>query len=142
MLRIAKSGVDVGIVIRDVAAQKRFYGDLLGLPNKGEVPLPNGRLYIYACGGTLLKLYGIPGASELSASGEFGSKRGLAYITINIENLEEVVATLQASGVTFLTPLSEFDAGVELPEPVGRVRAKYAIVSDPEGNRVELLQRF
>jgi predicted enzyme related to lactoylglutathione lyase len=28
-----------------------------------------------------------------------------------------------------------------LPEPVGRVRARYAMIADPEGNRVELLQR-
>ncbi|HVZ69111.1 MAG TPA: VOC family protein [Rhizomicrobium sp.] len=142
MLRIAKSGVDIGIVIGDVSAQRRFYGELLGLADMGEIPLPNGKLYIYACGSSLLKLYAIPGASGASSPGEFGTRKGLAYITLNVEDIEEVLAALQKGGANILTPLSEFDAGVALPEPVGRVRARYAMIGDPEGNRVELLQRL
>lgn len=141
MLRIAKAGVDIGIVVGDVAAQKRFYGDLLGLADMGEVPLPNGTLHIYACGSSLLKLYAIAGAGGDQTRGEFGSRKGLAYITLNVENIEEVLSVLERGGANVLTPLSEFDAGVDLPEPVGRVRARYAMIADPEGNRVELLQR-
>jgi predicted enzyme related to lactoylglutathione lyase len=141
VLKIAKAGVDIGIVVADVAAQQRFYGELLGLAHMGDVPLPNGTLHIYACGSSLLKLYAIPGAGGASAPGEFGSQKGLAYITLNVENIEDVLGALEKGGANILTPLSEFDAGVALPEPVGRVRARYAMVADPEGNRVELLQR-
>jgi len=141
VLKIAKAGVDIGIVVEDIAAQKRFYGELLGLAHMGDVPLPNGTLHIYACGSSLLKLYAIPGARSPSASGEFGSQRGLAYITLNVENIEDVLAVLEKGGANILTPLSEFDAGVTLSEPVGLVRARYARADDPEGNRVELLQR-
>lgn len=141
MLKIAKAGVDIGIVVEDIAAQKRFYGELLGLAHMGDVPLPNGTLHIYACGSSLLKLYVIPGARSPSASGEFGSQKGLAYITLNVENIVDVLAVLEKGGANILTPLSEFDAGVTLSEPVGRVRARYAMIADPEGNRVELLQR-
>jgi predicted enzyme related to lactoylglutathione lyase len=141
VLKIAKAGVDIGIVVEDIAAQKRFYGELLGLAHMGDVPLPNGTLHIYACGSSLLKLYAIPGARSPSASGEFGSQKGLAYITLNVENIEDVLAVLEKGGANILTPLSEFDAGVTLSEPVGRVRARYAMIADPEGNRVELLQR-
>jgi predicted enzyme related to lactoylglutathione lyase len=87
-----------------------------------------------------LKLYAIPGAGA-SAPGEFGSQKGFAYVTLNVENIEDVLGALEKGGANILTPLSEFDAGVALPEPVGRVRARYAMVADPEGNRVELLQR-
>lgn len=126
----------------DATAQKRFYGELLGLPYMGEVPLPNGTLYLYACGSSLLKLYAIPGAGGDQTRGEFGSRKGLAYITLNVENIEELLTALERGGATVLTSLSEFDAGVALPEPVGRVRARYAMIADPEGNRVELLQRY
>ena len=125
----------------DIAAQKRFYGDLLGLAHMGDVPLPNGTLHIYACGSSLIKLYAIADAAGDQGRGDFGSRKGLAYITLNVENIGEVLSVLERGGANILTSLSEFDAGVTLPEPVGRVRAQYAMIADPEGNRVELLQR-
>jgi catechol 2,3-dioxygenase-like lactoylglutathione lyase family enzyme len=141
-LSIAKPGVDIGIVIGDVAAQMRFYGETLGLPLLGEVPLPAGALYVFGCGDSLLKLYFVGTAAADESRGAFGSRRGVAYLTINVTNIEAAIETLRRAGTAVITPLSEFDAGVELKPPVGRVRARYAIVADPEGNRVELLQRM
>ncbi|HET7335690.1 MAG TPA: VOC family protein [Rhizomicrobium sp.] len=140
-IRFAKAGVDVGIVVADAPAQCHFYGEVLGLPKMGEVQLPNGTLHIFRCGNSLLKLYALSGASRGSPAGEFGAHTGIAYVTLDVENLEEVLPSLENAGVTILTPLSQFDAGVELPEPVGRVQASFAMIADPEGNRIELLQR-
>lgn len=140
MLKVAKSGVDIGIVVRDIAAQTRFYSGTLGLPKSGEVPLPNGTLHIFSCGSSLLKLYEIA-AAKTAPSAEFGAQTGIAYVTLNVENIDALMDAVKRDGATILTPLSEFDAGVTLPEPVGRVKARYAMLADPEGNRVELLQR-
>lgn len=141
MLKVAKPGVDVGIVVKDIAAQTRFYSGTLGLPKSGEVPLPNGTLHIFACGNSLLKLYEIVGANAARPAGEFGAQVGLTYITLDVQNIDELMDAVKRDGATVLTPVSEFDAGVSLPEPVGRVKARYAMLADAEGNRVELLQR-
>ena len=142
MLRIAKPGADIGIVIGNVEAQTRFYGETLGLPQFGKIPLPNGTLHIYSCGDSLLKLYAIQGAAIELTRGEFGSRIGYAYITINITNIDEVFESLTKAGVTVITSLSEFDAGIEMSAPGAHIRARYAMLADPEGNRVELLQRL
>src|SRR5882724_378831 len=142
MLKFAKPGADIGIVIGNVAAQTRFYGKTLGLPQFGKIQLPNGTLHIYSCGDSLLKLYAIPGAAIDFVRGEFGSRVGLAYITINLTNIDEVFENLFRAGVTVITPLSEFDTGIELSVPGASIRARYAMLADPEGNRVELLQRL
>ncbi len=141
MIKLAKPGVDVGLVVKDAAAQLAFYGTVLGLKNVGRVPLPNGTLHVLACGNSLLKLYAIDTAELAGDRGGFGGQTGLTYITINVDNIEDVLAAVTKAGATVLTPLSEFDAGVSLPEPVGRMKARYAMLADAEGNRVELLQR-
>jgi predicted enzyme related to lactoylglutathione lyase len=66
---------------------------------------------------------------------------GIAYLTLDIENLDAAMASVQRDAATIVVPISDFDAGVTLPEPAGRVRARYAMIADPEGNLVELLER-
>ena len=39
---IAKSAIDLGIVMRDAGAMTRFYGETLGLPKEGEIEMPGG----------------------------------------------------------------------------------------------------
>lgn len=130
----------MGIVVSDIAAQTRFYGQILGLPKVGEIPLPEGCIHIFACGQSLLKLYVRKGAKPpMRAS--FGDAIGIAYLTLDIENLDAAMASIQRDGVTVITPISDFDAGITLPEPAGPVNARYAMIADPEGNLVELLER-
>ncbi|MDE2463582.1 MAG: VOC family protein [Alphaproteobacteria bacterium] len=140
MLKVRKAGIDVGIVVSDIAAQAHFYGHTLGLPRAGEIPLPDGRLHLYSCGQSLLKLY-VRKDAKHSARAPFGDAAGIAYLTLDIENLDAAMASVLRDGATVITPISEFDAGVTLPEPAGRVRARYAMIADPEGNLVELLER-
>lgn len=137
MVEVTKPGADIGIMVADEAGQRRFYGEALGLPYKGDVELPNGKLVIYACGDTLLKLYVIPG---MPSKPETPPGAGLAYFTINVKDVHSAVARLEQHGIAIETT-GEFDAGVTLDAPVGRVKALYAIVNDADGNRVELLQR-
>ncbi len=140
MLALSKRGVDVGIVIANVAAQKTFYGDVLGLPFVREVPLPNGAVHIFACGESLLKLYALKGANADQGLGEFGSRLGLGYVTLPLSNIEEVVEGCERAGVKFLTPLSDFESGTR--GSLGAVKARFAMIADPEGNRIELFQRL
>lgn len=140
MLRVRKAGIDVGIVVSDIAAQVRFYGTTLGLPDVGEVAIPEGRLHFFSCGQSLLKLY-VRQAARKSPRVPFGEMAGIAYLTLDIDNLDAAMASVQRDAATIVVPISDFDAGVTLPEPAGRVRARYAMIADPEGNLVELLER-
>jgi catechol 2,3-dioxygenase-like lactoylglutathione lyase family enzyme len=139
VLELSKGSVDIGIMVADEAGQQRFYGEALGLPFMGKVELPNGKLLIYACGDTLLKLYVIPDMGAKTAAST--PSAGITYFTINVADIKAAVARLEAGGVD-VQPIGEFDAGVTLEPPVGRVKALYAITADADGNMVELLQRI
>ena len=55
---IAKSAIDLGIVMRDAGAMTRFYGETLGLPKEGEIEMPGGVvMHRYQCGETVIKLW-------------------------------------------------------------------------------------
>jgi catechol 2,3-dioxygenase-like lactoylglutathione lyase family enzyme len=135
MLAVAKAGVDAGIVIADLAKQKRFYGEFLGLPLLREIGLANGLVCIFTCGESLLKLYALSGAKGDADRGDFGSRLGLGYVTIWVKNLDEVLANCRGAGVPILTPATELttDAG-------SKRRIRYAFIADPENNRLELFE--
>lgn len=138
MIEVAKSGVDVGIMTTNEAGQRRFYGEALGLPYLGEAPLPTGKLHVYGCGDSLLKLYVLPGLGAPAA--QPFPHAGIAYFTINVVDVRSAAARLKERGAE-VGEVGEFDAGVSLSPPVGRVRALFAMARDADGNAVELLQR-
>ncbi|MDE2463339.1 MAG: hypothetical protein KGO02_06470, partial [Alphaproteobacteria bacterium] len=103
MLKVRKAGIDVGIVVSDIAAQAHFYGHTLGLPKAGEIPLPDGRLYLFSCGVSLLKLY-VRKDARHPPRAPFGDAAGIAYLTLDIENLDAAMASVLRDGATVITP--------------------------------------
>jgi catechol 2,3-dioxygenase-like lactoylglutathione lyase family enzyme len=140
VLKVTKSAVDVGIVVADLAGQRRFYGELLGLPYVGLLPVPGGEVHIYLFGDSLLKLYRMGEGAPANSVQEFGSRAGLAYITLTISDLEAAFSRLEAGGATVLARPDIFDGGVTLDAPVGRMRARYALLTDVDGNMIELFE--
>jgi len=139
MAEIGKPAADIGFNVTDLDGQRRFYGELLGLPHVGQLKLPHAQLHFYACGESLLKLYGMNDLEPPLPAER--TRTGLAYVTVNVRDLDATFATLEQAGVTILQPVTEFDAGITLPPPIGRVRARYAMVADADGNRVELMEK-
>tara|TARA_R110000782_G_scaffold184875_1_gene275188 strand:- start:136 stop:561 length:426 start_codon:yes stop_codon:yes gene_type:complete len=139
MLRISKSAADVGVIVKDIEGQRRFYGDILGLPYMGDLPVPNGNLYVFRCGETLLKLYHMNPPPTVG-SVPFGGQSGFAYITLSISDLEAAFERLEEKGVTKLAPPGIFEAERDLAPPIGRIRARYALIADADGNMVELFE--
>jgi catechol 2,3-dioxygenase-like lactoylglutathione lyase family enzyme len=128
-VEIVKDSIDLGIVVRDLEACRRFYGEVLGLPFESEMPLGPGRsMFRYKAGTTVLKLLS---GGETPPSGPVGmnAQTGLRYFTITVKDIEGVVGELTAKGCQFAVPLREFRPG-----------AKIAILPDPDGNMVELLE--
>jgi catechol 2,3-dioxygenase-like lactoylglutathione lyase family enzyme len=130
-MELARGAVDIGVYVRDIDACLRFYCDGLGLPKVGEIEFPGGRVqHRIAIGESLLKLMQFPDG-EAPPAGPPGrmAASGIRYITIAVRDLAALVTELEARGLSFVVP--------PRPSPSG---ATIAMLEDPEGNTVELLQ--
>lgn len=130
-VQLAKDAVDIGIVSRDYDASLRFYRDTLGFQYLGEAKTPAGSLiHLLMCGAAMVKLVqhdAIPQAAN--PPGGLETATGLRYLTISVTNLDEVVADCEAAGCAIAWPKQEIMPG-----------ATIAVVEDPDGNWVEILQ--
>ena len=128
-----KQSVDLGIVIRDSEASLTFYRDILGLKHEMDMPMPiggGGVMHRMKSGSATLKLVRFDTPPTVSnAPGQIPGSTGLRYFTIWISNLDEAMAQIEAAGYTVSTPIVTVRPGIRV-----------AIVEDPDGNLVELLQ--
>src|SRR4051812_33430454 len=92
--KLAKPILDVGMVTDDGKAALAFFRDLLGFAEAGEVPFPGlGVVRRLACGETIFRILDLekPPASQASTAG-FTEQTGLRYLTLQVSNLDELVA--------------------------------------------------
>jgi catechol 2,3-dioxygenase-like lactoylglutathione lyase family enzyme len=128
-VEVTKDSIDLGIVVRDPEACRKFYGEVLGFPFEGEMSLGGGtQMYRYRIGTTVLKLVKTGQEAPSGPSGIW-VQSGLRYFTISVRGLPQIAKDLEERGVPFAVPLREIRPGVQI-----------AIVADPEGNMVELLE--
>jgi glyoxylase I family protein len=129
-IELAKDSIDLGIVTSNVDALVDFYRDVLGFADLGETPMPGAKMRRLVCGTSAIKLIAPtrpPGA--VAPSGGIHGATGYRYWTISVANLSEVVAACLAANAT-----------VAVPETTLRPGVRIAIVEDPDGNWVELLE--
>jgi catechol 2,3-dioxygenase-like lactoylglutathione lyase family enzyme len=127
-----KDSIDLGIVTTNGPAMLAFYRDVLGLAHQGDMPMPAGGLmHRLACGTSLVKLV-VPDQAPPSrpAPGGLAGGTGYRYWTVSVSNLDEVVAAAQRAGHKVAVPRRKVRAGVEI-----------AMLEDPDGNWVELLEQ-
>ena len=129
---IAKSAIDLGIVMRDAGAMTRFYGETLGLSKEGEIEMPGGVvMHRYQCGETVIKLLAPASTPEASnPPGGLGGGTGIRYLTISVSNLDEAEAACKVAGSNIVISGREIRPGVRI-----------CMMEDPDGNWVELLQQ-
>jgi catechol 2,3-dioxygenase-like lactoylglutathione lyase family enzyme len=130
-MQVTKDSVDIGVHVRDIDAMLAFYCDALGLPKDGEVTFPGGRTqHRIKIGSALLKL--MEHEQDAPPAGPKGmrAQSGIRYFTISIRDLDGTVRDLEAKGLSFVVPPREARPGVWI-----------AMVEDPEGNTVELLEQ-
>nr|WP_047167517.1 VOC family protein [Sphingomonas sp. Y57] len=139
MLDLTKSAVDVGIVVANLEAQRGFYGDVLGLPYAGVLSVPGGKVHVYICGETLIKLYKMSEGAPVDVAA-FGTRAGLSYFTLSLRDLGGTFEKLREKGATVLAEPGLFEGDRELAAPVGRLKARFALVADADGNMVELFE--
>ena len=114
-----KNAIDVGIVVTDIEKSLKFYVTHLGLEKIQEVPVPFGKMHRLAFGNSFL-----PEDKKLE------QRSGYRYITLQIDNIDEICGQLRSLNIDFTLDKTEFMPGVFI-----------AMVKDPDGNVVEFVER-
>jgi catechol 2,3-dioxygenase-like lactoylglutathione lyase family enzyme len=131
-LDLSKNAFDLGIVVSDIDQALGFYRDFLGFPFEQKMPFSKTTtLHFLKAGDASIKLWEVaepPGATDPGFP--LDGARGYRYITFSVTNLDEVAGAAERAGVKTLVPTTELMPGV-----------KICILSDPDGNAVELVQR-
>jgi catechol 2,3-dioxygenase-like lactoylglutathione lyase family enzyme len=129
-VQLTKDGIDLGIVVSDIDKALVFYRDFLGLPYERSMPMSKTTtLHFLKAGSTSIKLWELsepPGAS--GTTWPLDAQLGMRYITLSVSNLDEIVEGA-GEGVKVIMGATELMPGV-----------KIAMLADPDGNAVELLQ--
>lgn len=130
-LKTTKDSIDLGIITTNGPAMLAFYRDVLGLAHQGDMPMPTGGLmHRLLCGTSLIKIV-VPDKAPANqpAPGGLAGGTGYRYWTISVSNLDEVVAAAKRAGRPIPIPRRTVRPGVEI-----------AMIEDPDGNWVELLE--
>jgi catechol 2,3-dioxygenase-like lactoylglutathione lyase family enzyme len=119
----------VGIVVgSDLPKMIEFYTDIMGFTHIGDVEVPRGTVMRYVLGESGLKLVTFDEPPQLANPPGGPTARGLRYLTVEVANVAATVGRCAAFGCDVPMPLFEHDG------------APIAIVADPEGNWVELIE--
>lgn len=132
-VQLGKDSVDLGIVVRDGEAALRFYRDTLGLEHVADTPMPTGggTMHRLMCGTSLIKVIEYDQVPEAAnPGGGITGASGYRYWTISVTNLDEMVQSCEAAGYRLPMAPREIRPGVRI-----------AMVEDPDGNWVELLEQ-
>jgi catechol 2,3-dioxygenase-like lactoylglutathione lyase family enzyme len=128
--QLTKDSFDLGIVVADIDASLAFYRDFLGLPFERKAPFSKTTtLHFLKAGTGSIKLWEVTEPPAPVAKGwPLEAAPGFRYVTLSISNLDEVMAEAEAGSVKVRVPATEIMPGVRI-----------AILADPDGNAVELL---
>ena len=129
-VKLTKDSIDLGIVVSDITRALAFYRGYLGLPYERSMPMSKTTtLHFLKAGTTAIKLWEVtepPGAAGTTWPLE--AQLGMRYITLTVSNLDDVLAEAP-SEVKVVLPATQLMPGVRI-----------AMLADPDGNAVELLE--
>lgn len=128
---IQKSAIDLGIVTNNLDAMLEFYKDKLGLDFEATIDMPlGGVMHRYRVGDSVIKIVETDPRPEVeSPPGGIRGATGYRYWTIHVPDINGLVAKLEEDGVPVVVPVKTIRPGVAI-----------AMVTDPDGNWVELLE--
>jgi glyoxylase I family protein len=130
-LTITKPAIDLGIICKDVEGMLAFYRDTLGLPLEATIPMPRGgTMHRLKVGDSIVKIIELEAQPPAEAvPGGIWAATGYRYWTITVSSLTEAVSTCREAGRKIVIEPQEVRSGVTI-----------AVVEDPDGNWVELLE--
>jgi catechol 2,3-dioxygenase-like lactoylglutathione lyase family enzyme len=129
--RSAWSALEIGLPVSEIGPMKQFYCDGLGFQRAGHVDFPAAHIEAFRFGDCLLKLtlfldVGLRPKPRQPDPSAF-------YLTLRVSALDQLLSRCLASGGTLLVPISSAQT-----KELQNVR--FAFVSDPMGNRIELVE--
>ncbi len=128
---LVKPTIDIGIVTTSPDAMADFYGTVVGFPSLPDVPMDGFLVKRFQVGECVLKLVTFEDEpASRHTPGPLGDSTGLRYWTVSVSNLEEILAALRAAGHEVIDGPTEVRPGVTI-----------ALVTDPDGNLVEFVNR-
>jgi len=130
-MEIQKAAIDLGIVTNNLEAMLEFYRDKLGLDFEATIPMPGGGvMHRYRVGDSVVKIVETePRPPAEAAPGGIRAATGYRYWTIHVPDINGLVQKLESQGVDIALPVKTIRPGVAI-----------AMVVDPDGNWVELLE--
>ncbi len=122
-------GLDhLALVTTDVERAAKFFIDLLGFKESGRLETTHsGTIIFVSLGGTQVELFGY-GDSRASVGAD--NSVGFKHLALSVDNLDEEYERLKAAGVEFTMVPTTVESGLRI-----------AFFQDPDGNRLELMQR-
>lgn len=124
--------IDVGVLVKDMERSLDFYQALLGLPVVADITtslIGKGRMVQLKHGQSLVKLVEMEEPPSQESPLGLTAGFGYRYITLMIEDMDEIVAKIEQGNVPVSLPLTTLGNG-----------AKIIMVQDPDGNIVEFVQ--
>ncbi|PCJ24665.1 MAG: hypothetical protein COA96_09075 [SAR86 cluster bacterium] len=130
-VEIKKAAIDIGIIAKNIDAMMTFYGETLGLELEASITMPGGGVMNrFKVGDSVIKVIELdPPALADAAPGGIRGAAGYRYWTITVGNLKASVQKAADAG-----------AKIVIAEKVVREGIVIAIIEDPDGNWVELLE--
>jgi predicted enzyme related to lactoylglutathione lyase len=124
--------IDIGIVVSDIDACLPFYRDTLGLKLLFDFELPGGsHMWQLQVGECVVKLVThTPTPKAANPPGGSRGGRGLRYWTMGTDDIDAAVAVCESAGAPIPMPVTQLMPGIRI-----------AMIEDPEGNVVELLEQ-
>ncbi|MBK51186.1 MAG: extradiol dioxygenase [Gammaproteobacteria bacterium] len=131
-MKSQKAAIDIGIITNNLQPMLNFYGEQLGLSVESVIDMPGGGvMHRFQAGDSIVKVIETDPKPDLEAApGGIRGATGYRYWTMHVNDLEGMVASLEAVGAKIVMPVKEIRAGITI-----------AIVADPDGNWVELLNK-
>ena len=130
-LELVNDYVEIGLTVSELERSLAFYRDVLGLDAVAEMPLGwGGTLHILRHGNAVVKLATSDETpTEWNPAGGPSAAVGLRWMTFWIRNVEQLVFEVAKAGFDVAAPVNAEYPGV-----------KFAMVTDPDGNWVELIE--
>jgi lactoylglutathione lyase len=128
---LVKPTIDIGIVTTNQQAMVDFYGGVVGFPALSDVPMDGFVVKRFQVGDCVLKIVTFdeePGS--VHPTGLLGDSTGLRYWTVSVSNLDAILTAVQVAGQKVVEGPTEVRPGVTI-----------ALVTDPDGNLVEFVNR-
>ena len=127
---IQKPAIDIGIITNNLEPMLEFYRDTLGLELEAVIDMPGGGVMNrFKVGESIVKVIETDPKPEASAPpGGIRGATGYRYWTLHVNDLAAAVSAVSAAGHKVVVPEKTIRPGVTI-----------AIVADPDGNWVELL---